>query len=271
MDSYRVMLDVPRDPIWSVSGPLAAHRRQIGTRRGTRRTGLLPEGAVRRCGSGIRVISRGSAAAPGCRSPRRTGTWTKLSRRRRPARRDCRSNWSAPWPKGCPTRSWTARSWTLTGAGRKPSAAGQGHLFVVRGEDALFRREHPGLFYLSGIPPWVSDVFLAMCMIRPRPGRMSWACRAVPGRHAGAGRSGLRRRRSRSMSRRRSPPGSKSCTLIPVHATRCRARYAAWASAASRFRPSAGKRSSMSLPARANRPHRPRRALPGAIEYKIIK
>ena len=39
MVSYRVMLDVPRDLIWFVSGLLAAHRRQIGTRRGTRRLG----------------------------------------------------------------------------------------------------------------------------------------------------------------------------------------------------------------------------------------
>ena len=31
------MLDVPRDLIWFVSGLLASHRRQIGTRRGTRR------------------------------------------------------------------------------------------------------------------------------------------------------------------------------------------------------------------------------------------
>src|SRR6266496_2667456 len=33
------MLDVPRDLIWFVSGLLAGHRRQIGTRRGTRRLG----------------------------------------------------------------------------------------------------------------------------------------------------------------------------------------------------------------------------------------
>jgi DDE superfamily endonuclease len=37
--SYRVMLDVPRELIWFVSGLLAARRRQIGTRRGTRRLG----------------------------------------------------------------------------------------------------------------------------------------------------------------------------------------------------------------------------------------
>jgi hypothetical protein len=37
--SYAVMLDVPRDLIWFVSGLLAARRREIGTRKGTRRLG----------------------------------------------------------------------------------------------------------------------------------------------------------------------------------------------------------------------------------------
>ena len=38
MVSYRVMLDVPgRELVRFVSGLLAAHRRQIGTRKGTRR------------------------------------------------------------------------------------------------------------------------------------------------------------------------------------------------------------------------------------------
>ena len=39
MVSYRVMLDVPRELIWFVSGLLAARRREIGTRKGTRRLG----------------------------------------------------------------------------------------------------------------------------------------------------------------------------------------------------------------------------------------
>ena len=37
--SYRVMLDVPRELILFVSGLLAVHRREIGTRKGTRRLG----------------------------------------------------------------------------------------------------------------------------------------------------------------------------------------------------------------------------------------
>ena len=39
MVSYRVMLDVPRELILFVSGLLAARRREIGTRKGTRRLG----------------------------------------------------------------------------------------------------------------------------------------------------------------------------------------------------------------------------------------
>ena len=39
MVSYRVTLDVPRDLIWFVSGLLADHRREIGTRKGAPRLG----------------------------------------------------------------------------------------------------------------------------------------------------------------------------------------------------------------------------------------
>lgn len=39
MLSYRVMLDVPRELILFVSGLLAERRREIGTRKGTRKLG----------------------------------------------------------------------------------------------------------------------------------------------------------------------------------------------------------------------------------------
>ena len=41
--SYRVMLDVPAGLVRFVSGLLAAHRRQIGTRKGTRRLGCYKQ------------------------------------------------------------------------------------------------------------------------------------------------------------------------------------------------------------------------------------
>ena len=77
MVSYRVMLDVPRELIWFVSRLLAEHRREIGTRRGTRRLGCYSRRCSRWPGSGIRVISRGWAAGSGCRSPPRTATWMR--------------------------------------------------------------------------------------------------------------------------------------------------------------------------------------------------
>jgi hypothetical protein len=62
--SYAVMLDVPRELILFVSGLLAGHRRQIGTRRGTRRLGCYRQavfglawfrdkGDIRRLGAGF--------------------------------------------------------------------------------------------------------------------------------------------------------------------------------------------------------------------------
>ena len=64
MVSYRVMLDVPRELIWFVSGLLASHRREIGTRKGTRRLGCYKQalfalawfrdkGDIRRLGAGF--------------------------------------------------------------------------------------------------------------------------------------------------------------------------------------------------------------------------
>ena len=73
MVSYRVMLDVPRELILFVSGLLAAHRREIGTRKGTRRLGCYRQALFALAGSGTRAISRGLAGASGCRSRRRTG------------------------------------------------------------------------------------------------------------------------------------------------------------------------------------------------------
>ena len=77
MVSYRVMLDVPRDLIWFVSGLLAAHRRQVGTRRGTRRLGCYRQAVFALAWFRDKGDIPGLAAASGCRSPRRTGTWTR--------------------------------------------------------------------------------------------------------------------------------------------------------------------------------------------------
>jgi hypothetical protein len=62
--SYAVMLDVPRELVFFVSGLLAARRREIGTRKGTRRLGCYKQalfglawfrdkGDIRRLGAGF--------------------------------------------------------------------------------------------------------------------------------------------------------------------------------------------------------------------------
>ena len=103
MVSYCVMLDVPRDLILFVSRLLAGHRREIGTRKGTRRPGRHRQALFALAWFRTKGTSRGSAAASGCRSPPRTATWTRSSTCSRPARRGCRSSWSAPWPRRCRT------------------------------------------------------------------------------------------------------------------------------------------------------------------------
>ena len=90
MVSYAVMLDVPRELIWFVSRLLAARRRQIVTRKGTRRLGCYKQalfglawfrdkGDIRRLGAGFglpqstayryldEVIEVLAARAPGLR------------------------------------------------------------------------------------------------------------------------------------------------------------------------------------------------------------
>jgi hypothetical protein len=71
------MLDVPRELILFVSGLLAVRRREIGTRKGTRRLGCYRQALFALAWFRDKAISRGSAGASGCRSPRRTGTWMK--------------------------------------------------------------------------------------------------------------------------------------------------------------------------------------------------
>ena len=74
MVSYRVTLDVPRDLIWFVSGLLAARRRQIGTRKGTRRLGCYKQAlfalAWFRDKGDIPRLGRGFGLP-------RTGTWMR--------------------------------------------------------------------------------------------------------------------------------------------------------------------------------------------------
>ena len=110
MASYRVMLDVPRELVLFVSGLLTAHRREIGTRKGTRRPGCCRQalfalawfrdkGDIPRLGRGFGlpqstayryldevIEAQGGAAVPAGRAVRRwpgrrqVGGWRPRSR-----------------------------------------------------------------------------------------------------------------------------------------------------------------------------------------------
>jgi len=75
--SYHVMLDVPRGLIWFVSRLLAARRREIGTRKGTRRLGCYKQALFALAWFRDKATSRGWAGVSGFRSPPRTATWTR--------------------------------------------------------------------------------------------------------------------------------------------------------------------------------------------------
>jgi hypothetical protein len=75
--SYAVMLDVLRELIWFVSRLLAAHRRQVGTRKGTRRLGCYKQALFALAWFGTRATSGGWAPGSACRSPPRTATSTR--------------------------------------------------------------------------------------------------------------------------------------------------------------------------------------------------
>ena len=97
MVSYSVMLNVPAELARFVSGLLAAHRRQIGTRKGTRRLGCYKQAlfglAWFRDKGDIPRLGRGFGL------PQSTAYryLDEVMRCWRPARRACRRPWNAPW------------------------------------------------------------------------------------------------------------------------------------------------------------------------------
>src|SRR5512142_1009001 len=152
------MLDVPRDLIWFVSGLLAAHRRQIGTRRGTRRLGCYRQalfalawfrdkGDIPRLGRGFglpqspayryldEVIAVLAARAPGLHE----------ALARAPA--------AAPYliPDGKVVDTDRCRAKTTSRKGKTID-------LWYAGKTHDFGGNIQALFYPSGIPLWVSDV-----------------------------------------------------------------------------------------------------------------
>ena len=103
MVSYRVMLDVPAELVRFVAGLLAAHRREIGTRKGTRRLGCYRQalfalawfrdkGDIPRLGQGFGL--------PQSTAYRYLDEIIEVLAARAPGLQDA---WSAPWPRRCRT------------------------------------------------------------------------------------------------------------------------------------------------------------------------
>ena len=177
MVSYRVMLDVPMELVLFVSGLLAVRRRQIGTRKGTRRLGCYRQalfalawfrdkGDIPRLGAGFglaqstayryldEVIEVLAARAPGLREA--------LER---------------ALAEGTPYLILDGKV-VDTDRCREKTLSRKGKTIDLwyAGKTHDFGGNIQALFYPSGIPMWVSDVLPAMSMTWPRHGRMSWRC-----------------------------------------------------------------------------------------------
>jgi hypothetical protein len=235
--SYRVMLDVPRELILFVSGLLAERRREIGTRKGTRKLGCYRQalfglawfrdkGSVWRLGAGFglaqstayryldEVIDVLAARAPGLREALERalaeGTPFVILDGKIVDTDRCREKTRSR--KGLVIDLWYA------------------------GKTHDFGGNIQALFYPDGKPMWVSDVLpgnvhdLAaarenvLAVLRPFLDAMP--ALADPG-YEGAGHG--------VHVPVKQPAGGKELTLTPAPGMRCCGRREAWASAASRF------------------------------------
>ena len=177
MVSYRVMLDVPRELIWFVSGLLASHRREIGTRKGTRRLGCFRQalfalawfrdkGDIRRLGAGF-GLSQSTAyryldEVIGVLVARAPGLQEQLERA---------LAGGTPYLilDGKVVDAGRCREKTTSRKGKTIDLwyAGKTHDFGGNIQ-ALFTRPRSRCGFLM--------CYGAMCMTWPRPGRNSWAC-----------------------------------------------------------------------------------------------
>ena len=215
MLSYRVMLDVPKELVVFVSGLLAAHRREIGTRKGTRRLGsyrqalfalawFRDKGDIPRLGRGFgllqstayryldEVIEVLAARAPGLQQA--------LER---------------ALGEGTPYLILDGKV-VDTDRCREKTTSRKGKVIDLwyAGKTHDFGGNIQALFYPSGIPLWVSDVLpgnvhdlAAAREMRPR------RTAAVPGPPARTGRPGLRRRRSRRPRPGEEPAGARELDI----------------------------------------------------------
>ena len=195
MVSYRVMLDVPAELVRFVSGLLAAHRRQIGTRKGTRRLGCYKQAlfglAWFRDKGDIPRLGRGFGL-PQSTAYRYLDEVIEVLAARAPGLQEALEHALAA---GAPYLILDRKVVdTDRCRGKTTSRKGKTIDLWYAGKTHDFGGNIQALFYPSGIPLWVSDVL---------PGNVHDLAAArenvlgilppVPGRPAGPGRSRLRR------------------------------------------------------------------------------
>jgi hypothetical protein len=156
--SYRV-IDVPKDLIWFVSGLLAARRRQIGTRRGTRRLGCYRQavfalawfrdkGDIPRLGRGFRL--------PQSTAYRYLDEVIEVLAARAP---DLQEQLERALAGGTPYLILDGKI-VDTDRCREKTLSRKGKVIDLwyAGKTHVFGGNIQALFYPSGIPLWISDV-----------------------------------------------------------------------------------------------------------------
>ena len=177
MVSYRVMLDVPRELVWFVSGLLSAHRREIGTRKGTRRLGCYRQalfglawfrdkGDIPRLGRGFGLAQstayRYLDEVIGVLAARAPGLQEQLQRALAGGTPYLILDGKVVDTDRCHQKTTSRKGKTID--------------LWYSGKTHDFGGNIQALFYPSGIPLWVSMCFRAMSMTWPPPAKMSWAC-----------------------------------------------------------------------------------------------
>jgi hypothetical protein len=141
--SYRVMLDVPVHLVLFVARLLAAHRREIGTRRGTRALSTWRQAVFALAWFRDRPDATRLGRGSGSPRPPLAGTWTRPSRCSRPARPPCARHLSRRRSRGTapdPRRQGRSRR-PVQGKDHQPER--QAGRPVVLRQGPRVRREHP--------------------------------------------------------------------------------------------------------------------------------
>jgi hypothetical protein len=138
------MLDVPAELVLYVAKLLDCHRREIGTRRGTRALTCQKQAVFALAWFRDRLVSSGSAKRPGSPRPPPTATSTRPSACSPRRHRTCARPWKGRKPSGCrpdPGRRGRRRR---PAEGKDHQQERQGNRPLVFRQGPRLRGEHPG-------------------------------------------------------------------------------------------------------------------------------